>query len=75
MSSATKIFLLFYCRVNHEEVKDKQKKNVIVIVLVALVIAVVFGVLLIPYCIYKRTNTRGNITFSDQHWKRYCMIV
>ncbi|KAF3972492.1 hypothetical protein CMV_004011 [Castanea mollissima] len=43
-------------QVNHKEEKDKQKVKVIVIVVVA--IAVVFGVLLIPYCICKRTNFR-----------------
>nr|XP_023913316.1 G-type lectin S-receptor-like serine/threonine-protein kinase At4g27290 isoform X1 [Quercus suber]POF09452.1 g-type lectin s-receptor-like serine/threonine-protein kinase [Quercus suber] len=43
-------------QVNHKEEKDKQKMKVIVIVVVA--IAVVFGVLLIPYCISKRTNYR-----------------
>ncbi|XP_023882288.1 G-type lectin S-receptor-like serine/threonine-protein kinase At4g27290 isoform X2 [Quercus suber] len=42
--------------VNHKEEKDKQKMKVIVIVVVA--IAVVFGVLLIPYCISKRANFR-----------------
>ncbi|XP_030945217.1 G-type lectin S-receptor-like serine/threonine-protein kinase At4g27290 [Quercus lobata] len=41
-------------QVNHKEEKDKQKMKVIVIVVVA--IAVVFGMLLIPYCISKRTN-------------------
>jgi hypothetical protein len=55
-------------------VKDKSKRKVIVIVLVAITIAVVFGVFLTAYCICKRTNFRGNITFSDPLWKRYCMI-
>ncbi|XP_030955620.1 G-type lectin S-receptor-like serine/threonine-protein kinase At4g27290 [Quercus lobata] len=44
-------------QVNHNEEKDKQKMKVIVIVVVA--IAVVFGVLLILYCISKRTNIRA----------------
>nr|POE76347.1 receptor-like serine/threonine-protein kinase sd1-8 [Quercus suber] len=43
-------------QVNHKEEKDKQKMKVIMIVVVA--IAVVFGVLLITYCISKRTNFR-----------------
>ncbi|XP_075668772.1 G-type lectin S-receptor-like serine/threonine-protein kinase At4g27290 [Castanea sativa] len=41
-------------KVNQEEVKDKQKMKVIIVVAIA--IAVVFGVLLIAYCICKRTN-------------------
>ncbi|KAF3958095.1 hypothetical protein CMV_016960 [Castanea mollissima] len=45
--------------VNHKEEKDKQKMKVIVIVVVA--IAVVFGVLLIPYCINKRANIREKL--------------
>ncbi|GMY31652.1 G-type lectin S-receptor-like serine/threonine-protein kinase At4g27290 isoform X1 [Fagus crenata] len=47
--------------VNHEEVKDNQKRNVTVIVLVAFAIAVVFGVLLIAYCVCKRTNSREKL--------------
>ncbi|KAL4619322.1 hypothetical protein ACB092_06G070600 [Castanea dentata] len=39
--------------------KNKQKRRVIVIVVVA--IAVVFGVLLIPYCIWKRKSLRDNM--------------
>ncbi|XP_075653984.1 G-type lectin S-receptor-like serine/threonine-protein kinase At4g27290 [Castanea sativa] len=46
-------------QVNHKEEKDKQKMKVIVIVVVA--IAVVFGVLLIPYCISKRANIREKL--------------
>ncbi|XP_075665926.1 G-type lectin S-receptor-like serine/threonine-protein kinase At4g27290 isoform X5 [Castanea sativa] len=44
-------------QVYHKEEKDKQKMKVIVIVVVA--IAVVFGVLLILYCISKRSNFRA----------------
>ena len=44
------------------------------IVLVAITIAVVFGVFLTAYCICKRTNFRGNITFSDPLWNTYWMI-
>ncbi|KAK4587115.1 hypothetical protein RGQ29_024015 [Quercus rubra] len=43
-------------QVNHKEEKDKQKMKVIVIVVVA--IAVVFGVLLLTYCISKRSKFR-----------------
>ncbi|KAM4121429.1 hypothetical protein ACB094_01G005200 [Castanea mollissima] len=46
-------------QVYHKEEKDKQKMKVIVIVVVA--IAVVCGVLLIPYCISKRTNFREKL--------------
>ena len=46
-----------------------------VIVIVVVAIAAVFGVLLIPYCISKRTNFRGNISFSDPPWKRYFKVV
>ncbi|XP_075653985.1 G-type lectin S-receptor-like serine/threonine-protein kinase At4g27290 [Castanea sativa] len=46
-------------QVNHKEEKDKQKMKVIVIVVVA--IAVVFGVLLIPYCISTRANIREKL--------------
>ena len=49
--------------------KDKQKMKVIVVVAIA--IAVVFGVLLIAYCIYKRKNLRGNVSFFDPLWKKY----
>ena len=58
--AASYIYFLFYCQVN---LKDKQKRNVIVIALVSNAIAVVFGVLLIAYYIGKRT--KGNITFYD----------
>ncbi|KAM4116116.1 hypothetical protein ACJW30_02G026600 [Castanea mollissima] len=44
---------------SEQEEKDKQKMKVIVIVVVA--IAVVFGVLLILYCISKRTNFREKL--------------
>ena len=40
-----------------------------VIVIVVVAIAVVFGVLFIPYCISKRTKVRGNISFSDPFGK------
>ncbi|KAK4587261.1 hypothetical protein RGQ29_024110 [Quercus rubra] len=49
-------------KVNQKEVKYKQKMKVIVIVVVA--IAIVFGVLLIPYCICKRSNFRGEDLIS-----------
>ena len=49
--------------------KDKQKMKVIVVVAIA--IAVVFGVLLIAYCICNRKNLRGNVTFFDPLWKKY----
>ena len=49
----------------------KDKQNMKVIVVLAIAIAVVFGVLLIAYCICKRKNLRGNITFFDQLWKKY----
>ena len=49
--------------------KDKQKMKVIVVVAIA--IAVVFGVLLIAYCICKRKNLRGNVAFFDPLWKKY----
>ncbi|KAL4642608.1 hypothetical protein ACB092_02G031900 [Castanea dentata] len=52
---------------SEQEEKDKQKMKVIVIVVVA--IAVVFGVLLILYCISKRTNFRekleNNVTIDQ----------
>ncbi|KAL0001038.1 hypothetical protein SO802_014819 [Lithocarpus litseifolius] len=48
--------------VNQKEVKYMQKIMVIVIVVVA--IAIVFGVLLIPYCICKRSNFRGEDLIS-----------
>uniref|UniRef100_A0A7N2M8C9 Uncharacterized protein n=1 Tax=Quercus lobata TaxID=97700 RepID=A0A7N2M8C9_QUELO len=57
-------------QVNPKEVKDKKKMKVIVIVVVA--IAVVFGVLLITYCICKRTNFREkleNNVMIDQNIK------
>ncbi|KAK4599047.1 hypothetical protein RGQ29_009218 [Quercus rubra] len=46
-------------QVDHKEEKDKQKMKVIVTVVVA--IAAVFVVLLIPYCISKRTNFREKL--------------
>ncbi|KAF3958092.1 hypothetical protein CMV_016957 [Castanea mollissima] len=46
-------------QVNHKEEKDKQKTKLIVIVVVS--IAVVFGVLLILYCISKRSNFREKL--------------
>ncbi|KAL0017635.1 hypothetical protein SO802_004704 [Lithocarpus litseifolius] len=54
-------------QVNHKEEKDKQKMKVIVIVVVA--IAVVFGVLLIPHCISKRTklDKLGNNVMIDRN--------
>ncbi|KAL0001020.1 hypothetical protein SO802_014801 [Lithocarpus litseifolius] len=58
-------------QVNHEEVKHKRKMKVIVIVVVSLAIAVVFGLLLRPYCTCKRTHftaekMKNNETI-DQH--------
>nr|POF05815.1 g-type lectin s-receptor-like serine/threonine-protein kinase [Quercus suber] len=68
---ASKIFLLFYCQVNHEEVKHKRKMKMIVILVVSMAIAVVFGILLRPYCICKRTHFRAekmkNNEMIDQH--------
>ncbi|KAL4649274.1 hypothetical protein ACB092_01G003800 [Castanea dentata] len=46
-------------QVNRKEEKDKQKTKLIVIVVVS--IAVVFGVLLILYCISKRSNFREKL--------------
>ncbi|XP_050261495.1 receptor-like serine/threonine-protein kinase SD1-8 isoform X1 [Quercus robur] len=45
-----------------KEVKNKQKTKVVVIVVVA--IAVIFGVLMIPYSIWKRSNFRGEDLIS-----------
>ncbi|KAM3704440.1 hypothetical protein ACB098_03G003300 [Castanea mollissima] len=47
---------------SEQEVKNKQKTKVVVIVVVA--IAIVFGVLMIPYCIWKRSNFRGEDLIS-----------
>ena len=67
-SAASKIFSLFYCSANREDVKDKQ--NMKLIVVLAIAIAVVFGVLLIAYCICKRKTLRGNVTFFYPLWKK-----
>ncbi|KAK4576434.1 hypothetical protein RGQ29_027123 [Quercus rubra] len=57
---------------SEKEVKNKQKMIVIMIVVVA--IAIVFGVLLIPYCICKRSNFKGedliSFDFSDRAIQR-----
>ncbi|XP_050240415.1 G-type lectin S-receptor-like serine/threonine-protein kinase At4g27290 isoform X3 [Quercus robur] len=60
-------------QVNHKEEKDKQKTKVIVIVVVA--IAVVFGVLLIPYCISKRTNFRDQTKAKVLDWSMRFNII
>ena len=58
-------------KVNQEDVIDKQKMKARVVVAIA--IAVVFGVLLIAYCICKRKNFRGNIT-SLTHFGKNNMV-
>uniref|UniRef100_A0A7N2MA32 Uncharacterized protein n=1 Tax=Quercus lobata TaxID=97700 RepID=A0A7N2MA32_QUELO len=53
-----------YIRMSGTEqvLKNQQKRKVIVIVAVA--IAVVFGVFLIPYCIWKRKSLRESVAFN-----------
>nr|XP_023916179.1 G-type lectin S-receptor-like serine/threonine-protein kinase At4g27290 [Quercus suber] len=54
-----------------QEVKHKRKMKMIVILVVSMAIAVVFGILLRPYCICKRTHFRAekmkNNEMIDQH--------
>ena len=47
----------------------KHRQKIKVIVVVAIAITVVFGVLLIAYCIYNRKNFKG--TFFDPLWEKY----
>ncbi|XP_050261496.1 receptor-like serine/threonine-protein kinase SD1-8 isoform X2 [Quercus robur] len=56
-----------------KEVKNKQKTKVVVIVVVA--IAVIFGVLMIPYSIWKRSNFRDPIRHEIKDWATRTHII
>ncbi|XP_075672331.1 G-type lectin S-receptor-like serine/threonine-protein kinase At4g27290 isoform X4 [Castanea sativa] len=56
-----------------EKVKDKQKMKVIIVVVAA--IAVVLGVLSIPYCICKRTNLRDQTRAKVLGWSLRFNII
>ncbi|KAL4636379.1 hypothetical protein ACB092_03G003200 [Castanea dentata] len=58
---------------SEQEVKNKQKTKVVVIVVVA--IAIVFGVLMIPYCIWKRSNFRDPIRHGIKDWATRTHII
>ncbi|XP_075672330.1 G-type lectin S-receptor-like serine/threonine-protein kinase At4g27290 isoform X3 [Castanea sativa] len=58
---------------SEKEVKDKQKMKVIIVVVAA--IAVVLGVLSIPYCICKRTNLRDQTRAKVLGWSLRFNII
>ncbi|XP_050247242.1 G-type lectin S-receptor-like serine/threonine-protein kinase At4g27290 isoform X2 [Quercus robur] len=58
---------------SEKEVKDKQKMKMIIVVVVT--IAVVLGVLLIPYCICKRTNLRDQTRAKVLGWSMRFNII